>query len=241
MTSIFLSARSANLLWMGLSLATSLGTISLYAATHQIGAHTFTLPEGFQIEAVATTNHVARAKARAVRLAALRVEVPPAVVPRVRVRIRLPARLPGEQESAVGHADRDQAARAAVLDGHLVVVNEAALRTRPVGAHGAHVLRVVAASHVPRGQLVLANGKVARQVDSVELRRHGLARIVSIDNSVPAGGRPSRRLVELCARGRRVRHWPVVLAGIGGLECSQHTKGPSSTGMKHDFSRFRKL
>ena len=60
MTSIFLSARSANLLWMGLSLATSLGTISLYAATHQIGAHTFTLPEGFQIEAVATTEHVAR-------------------------------------------------------------------------------------------------------------------------------------------------------------------------------------
>ncbi len=60
MTSIFLSARSANLLWMGLSLATALSTTPLSAATRQIGAHTFTLPEGFQIEAVATTEHVAR-------------------------------------------------------------------------------------------------------------------------------------------------------------------------------------
>lgn len=48
MTSIFLSARSANLLWMGLSLATTLSTNSLSAATRQIGAHTFTLPEGFK-------------------------------------------------------------------------------------------------------------------------------------------------------------------------------------------------
>lgn len=60
MTSISLGSGSAGLLWMGLGLATTLGTANLGAATRQIGAHTFTLPEGFQIEAVATTEHVAR-------------------------------------------------------------------------------------------------------------------------------------------------------------------------------------
>jgi putative membrane-bound dehydrogenase-like protein len=60
MKSISLGSGSAGLLWMGLSLATNLGTANLGAATRQIGTHTFTLPEGFQIEAVATTEHVAR-------------------------------------------------------------------------------------------------------------------------------------------------------------------------------------
>jgi putative membrane-bound dehydrogenase-like protein len=60
MKSISLGSGSAGLLWMGLSLATTLGTANLGAATRQIGTHTFTLPEGFQIEAVATTEHVAR-------------------------------------------------------------------------------------------------------------------------------------------------------------------------------------
>jgi putative membrane-bound dehydrogenase-like protein len=60
MTSISPGSGSAGLLWMGLGLATTLGTANLGAATRQIGAHTFTLPEGFQIEAVATTEHVAR-------------------------------------------------------------------------------------------------------------------------------------------------------------------------------------
>jgi hypothetical protein len=60
MTSISLGSGSASLLWVGLGLATTLGTANLGAATRQIGTHTFTLPEGFQIEAVATTEQVAR-------------------------------------------------------------------------------------------------------------------------------------------------------------------------------------
>ena len=62
----------------------------------------------------------------------------------------------------VRQADGDRATRAAVGDGHLKVVDEAALRARPLGAHGAHVLRVIAAADVANGQLVLADGQEGR-------------------------------------------------------------------------------
>ena len=74
----------------------------------------------------------------------------------------------------VRQADGDRATRAAVGDGHLKVVDEAALRARPLGAHGAHVLRVIAAADVADGQFVLADGQEARVVDRVELGRERL-------------------------------------------------------------------
>ncbi|MEY2789187.1 MAG: hypothetical protein RLZZ34_2330, partial [Verrucomicrobiota bacterium] len=60
MTSLF--AGSGSVLWLGigLGLALPLAPVSLGATPRTIGTHTFALPEGFQIEAVATTDQVAR-------------------------------------------------------------------------------------------------------------------------------------------------------------------------------------
>ena len=90
------------------------------------------------------------------------------------IRVRLPPGLPVELEVLVRQADGDRATRAAVGDGHLKVVDEAALRARPLGAHCAHVLRVITAADVANGQLVLADGQEARVVDRVELGRERL-------------------------------------------------------------------
>ena len=98
---------------------------------------------------------------------------------------------------------------------HLKVVDEAALRARPLGANSTHVLRVVAAADIAHSKLVLAHGEETRVIDGVQLLGKRRVQVVLIHHPMPDVTRAPGRLVRkdchqlVCGRFRTCPFWAV--------------------------------